>query len=168
MSITRQGAPERPQAEGPAQSRGAGSGADLEAEALATLLCVLRQVNASWARLQGPRASASATDLALVFLNHSGQRQLSQRELGLGIGRSPAAITRIVDELEAAGLVERQPHRFDRRLNMVAITAAGRDAAIAHEATLQKLALAAFRDESAERLSALSEVLRRVTRRLQP
>ncbi len=38
----------------------------------------------------------------------------------------PTGVTRLVDRLEAMGFAERTPHKTDRRVNVVRLTAAGR------------------------------------------
>ncbi len=38
---------------------------------------------------------------------------------------APPTITKVVDKMEGAGLVERRPHSVDRRISLVSITAAG-------------------------------------------
>ncbi|PXY27950.1 MarR family winged helix-turn-helix transcriptional regulator [Prauserella muralis] len=50
---------------------------------------------------------------------------LSQRELGEILGVDPSAVVALVDDLERAGLVRRDPHPDDRRTRLVVVTAAG-------------------------------------------
>jgi DNA-binding MarR family transcriptional regulator len=50
----------------------------------------------------------------------------SQRDLADATAQHPAAISRLVDELEVAGLIRRRRGRQDRRQIIVAITARGR------------------------------------------
>lgn len=52
---------------------------------------------------------------------------LSQRQLAAAIQREPATITRSIDKLEKAGLVERHPDPNDRRANVISLTPAGTD-----------------------------------------
>jgi DNA-binding MarR family transcriptional regulator len=51
---------------------------------------------------------------------------LSQRELATVLGLDPSQVVLLVDELVAAGLVERQAPEADRRTRLVVPTAAGR------------------------------------------
>lgn len=51
---------------------------------------------------------------------------LSQRELATVLGLDPSQVVLLVDELAAAGLVERRASEADRRAKLVAATAAGR------------------------------------------
>ena len=51
---------------------------------------------------------------------------LSQRELATVLGLDPSQVVLLVDELVAAGLVERQAPEADRRTRLVVATAEGR------------------------------------------
>ena len=51
---------------------------------------------------------------------------LSQRELATVLGLDPSQVVLLVDELAAAGLVERQAPEADRRTRLVVATAEGR------------------------------------------
>ena len=72
---------------------------------------------------------------------------LSQRELATVLGLDPSQVVLLVDELTAAGLVERQAAEVDRRTRLVVATpegrrvreAAGRDADAAVETPLSLL-----------------------------
>lgn len=61
----------------------------------------------------------------LVQLKYAGGRKLSQSVLGRRLVVNKADMTGIIDRLEKAGLVERQPHPGDRRVHMVAMTPEG-------------------------------------------
>jgi MarR family transcriptional regulator, lower aerobic nicotinate degradation pathway regulator len=50
----------------------------------------------------------------------------SQRDLGELLGIDPSAVVAIVDDLERAGLVRREPHPLDRRTRLIVATDAGR------------------------------------------
>jgi DNA-binding MarR family transcriptional regulator len=62
----------------------------------------------------------------LLELNGAPGRQLTMGELGEQVVVSRTRVSRVVDELVAAGLLERLPHPEDRRSTIVALTAAGR------------------------------------------
>jgi DNA-binding MarR family transcriptional regulator len=51
---------------------------------------------------------------------------LSQRELGGLLGIDPSAVVALVDDLERADLVRREPHPEDRRTRLVVATRTGR------------------------------------------
>ena len=56
------------------------------------------------------------------------ERRLRMQELGDRVTISRSRVSRVVDELERAGLVERIPDPSDRRASFAAITAEGRTA----------------------------------------
>ena len=51
---------------------------------------------------------------------------LGQRELAAALGLDPSQVVLLVDELAAAGLVERQAPEVDRRMRLVVATPEGR------------------------------------------
>jgi DNA-binding MarR family transcriptional regulator len=63
----------------------------------------------------------------LAFLQEAGPQSQTSLARMLGIGR--AAAGNVIDGLETRGLVERQPDPSDRRVWLVAPTAAGKDLA---------------------------------------
>jgi DNA-binding MarR family transcriptional regulator len=65
-------------------------------------------------------------------LRRIANRPMSMRELAGLLSVDPPNLTAVVDELERAGLVERRSHPTDRRIKLVAATAAG--AALAQQA----------------------------------
>jgi DNA-binding MarR family transcriptional regulator len=62
----------------------------------------------------------------LLELNSAPGRRLPMTDLGERVVLSRTRVSRLVDELESAGYVERQPHPTDRRSTLAAITPAGR------------------------------------------
>src|SRR5512133_3781584 len=50
---------------------------------------------------------------------------MSQRDIGVLLGLDPSTVVALVDELEHAGFVERQPKPGDRRTRLIAATTAG-------------------------------------------
>ena len=52
-------------------------------------------------------------------------KPMAMGELAALLGMDPPNLTAVVDDLERAGLVERQPHPTDRRAKLVVATAAG-------------------------------------------
>ncbi len=67
------------------------------------------------------------------------QGPIRQSVLATNCALSPHSITNIVDGLERLGLAERRPDPVDRRAKLVAITAAGRTALDAANATWERL-----------------------------
>ena len=62
----------------------------------------------------------------LLELNAATDRRLTMSELGERVVLSRSRVSRVVDELDAAGLVLREPHPQDRRSAYAVLTAAGR------------------------------------------
>jgi DNA-binding MarR family transcriptional regulator len=61
----------------------------------------------------------------LAFLNRAGN-EVRMTDIGNWLGVTKAHVTRLVDSLQAEGLVERAPSRADRRTVLVSITPLGR------------------------------------------
>jgi DNA-binding MarR family transcriptional regulator len=89
---------------------------------------------------------------------------ISQQQLGRSIGMDPSSMVGTIDELEALGLVQRQPNPLDRRAHALYLTQAGRDrlAAGRQQAKLAQEELLAPLSES-ER-AQLHELLLRLAR----
>ena len=90
-------------------------------DALRRLLDASRRATPALAR----RAGLSHTEMAVlehVFPEPVGPSELAQR-----IGVTTAAVTGIVDRLQARGHVARQPHPTDGRRTAVAVTESGRE-----------------------------------------
>ncbi|MBX9576299.1 MAG: MarR family transcriptional regulator [Caulobacteraceae bacterium] len=66
------------------------------------------------------------TPFALRQLALAGRRGLPQVELARLLRMSPSSATRLVDALEANGVVRREPHPNDRRINQIVLTSAGK------------------------------------------
>ena len=64
----------------------------------------------------------------LLELNAAPQRRLRMTELGQRAVLSRTRVSRVVDELAAAGLAERQPDEADGRSSFAALTPRGKDA----------------------------------------
>ena len=62
----------------------------------------------------------------LLNLNAAPERQLTMGQLGASVVVSRTRVSRVVDELEQAGLVERRTNPEDRRSAFAAITPSGR------------------------------------------
>jgi DNA-binding MarR family transcriptional regulator len=86
--------------------------------ALGRVETVLRPFGLSFARYE-----------VLMLLHLSRRGTLPMSLIGSRLQVHPTSVTNAVDRLEAAGLVERQPHPSDRRATLVALTPDGREAA---------------------------------------
>ncbi|WP_235022513.1 MarR family winged helix-turn-helix transcriptional regulator [Amycolatopsis alkalitolerans] len=89
---------------------------------------------------------------------------LAQRELGDLLGIDPSAVVALVDDLQTAGLVRRDPHPDDRRTRLVVLTdeglkTFGEAAALASKIDDETLAPL----DAAER-ATLADLLRRIAR----
>lgn len=78
--------------------------------------------------LQQERGLALTWYDVLVQLTEAPERRLRMHELANRVLLSRAGLTRLVDRMTAAGLVERVPCPDDRRGTFVSLTAAGRQA----------------------------------------
>ena len=58
---------------------------------------------------------------------HCGEGPLIMSALGEELGVTPRNVTKLVDELEAEGLVQRLPHPSDRRATLIDLTDVGRE-----------------------------------------
>ena len=124
-----------------------------------------------WLLAKASHALASAVAAALrseglslrgyVVLQVAGERPLSQQALAATTGLDKSTMVATVDELEGAGLVERQPDPADRRVRLVTVTDAGRAAA-----DLSRVLVARTEDELLADLGADREVLRRLLLRV--
>jgi DNA-binding MarR family transcriptional regulator len=63
----------------------------------------------------------------LIQLQYEKQQGLSQADLGRRLVVNKADMTGIIDRLEKAGLVGREDHPKDRRINIIKISRKGRD-----------------------------------------
>lgn len=82
------------------------------------LLRELIEANESFVAHLGKKLAVNPTDLsAMTHLISSGP--LGPTDLARRLGMSTAAVTTVVDRLEAVGHVERRPHPTDRRSVMI-------------------------------------------------
>lgn len=99
----------------------------LEQEAFLNLLRTTDQLNCEFSRLFTSQGLSGPQYNVLRILRGSGEEGLPCLEIaGQMITRMPD-ITRLVDRLESAGLVERARTDADRRVVLVKITAAGNE-----------------------------------------
>ena len=101
----------------------------------------------------------------LVRLARSDQGRLTMTTLAEQVMLTTGGVTRLVDRMDAAGLVERLPCATDRRVAYAAITEAGRakldEAAEVHAANLRTV-FDGFSDRDRATLDALLDRLRAV------
>ena len=119
------------------------------------------------ARLGPELEAASGLDLTwlevLLRLSRSPEGLLTMGELSRQIALTSGGVTRLVDRMTAAGLVERRPCASDRRVLYAASTDAGRDLlapALARHQDGLRAAFAGWSDDEVARLDALLDRLR--------
>jgi DNA-binding MarR family transcriptional regulator len=95
-------------------------------------------------------------------LRRIGRSPMTMGELASALGVDAPNVTQVVDELEALGLVERQPHPTDRRAKLVATTPRGAKAVRKANAILSRPpdGLARLSDDE---LTVLVELLGKAT-----
>jgi DNA-binding MarR family transcriptional regulator len=81
---------------------------------------VVRATNAALADL-----GLRVRQYSVLVLADDAEAGISQRDLAEVLGLDPSQVVALVDELAAAGLVERRPSPTDRRAKLVAATAQG-------------------------------------------
>jgi MarR family transcriptional regulator for hemolysin len=73
-------------------------------------------------------AAGGSLPVWLVLLNIKTRRLANQRELAEAVGIREATLTHHLNAMEVDGLITRQRHPANRRIHVVALTAAGEDA----------------------------------------
>lgn len=94
----------------------------------------------------------------LIYLDRLGPDP-RQAELAQAIGISGPSTVRVLDQLEASGLVERTQDPNDKRSNRLCITAKGSELLSKIEVRLSKLRDAFFSDASNEDMEAFHRIL---------
>jgi DNA-binding MarR family transcriptional regulator len=109
---------------------GAGGGAEDPAVAAwrGLLVAHSRLVPAVEADLRAARQIPLSWYDVILELNAAPDRRLRMSELGQRAVLSRTRVSRVVDELAAAGLAERQPDQADGRSSFASLTPRGRDA----------------------------------------
>jgi DNA-binding MarR family transcriptional regulator len=110
------------------------------------------------------RGLTRARATVIWFLHQGGP--MTQRQLADALDVTPRNVTGLIDALQAAGFVDRNPHPEDRRATLVTLTALGRRAAAAMQADRERLANFLFTDLASADRSALVAALERVLARL--
>lgn len=102
--------------------------------------------------------------LALSLINAS--PGLSQSDLGVGLNRSSVYVSRAMDDLEKAALIERRPHKLDRRRKVLHLSAEGQTLYARMRERAIELAAEVFREMPDERLQIMSTQAQRIADRL--
>jgi len=110
------------------------------------------------------RGLTTARAEVLWHLHHHGP--VTQRELSQALRCTPRNVTGLLDALQAAGFVARDPHPTDRRATLVTLTDAGAAVAADWHAGYRQAAARLFDGVSGADLTTFVTVLDRVLGRL--
>lgn len=109
------------------------------------------------------RADADARVQLLRVIQQSGRRGIAQSSAARALGTSDTTLCRLVDVLEASGLVSRVSHPTDRRVRMLHLTESGaRQLGTCRSAASDQIR-AALPDLSLDEQAVLRNLLRRLT-----
>lgn len=127
---------------------------------------LLEATHALEARLGPDLEATSGLDLTwlevLLRLSRSPEGLLTMGELSRQIALTSGGVTRLVDRMGAAGLVERRPCASDRRVLYAAITDAGREALAPALARHEEALRSVFADWTADDVARLDHLLDRL------
>ena len=91
---------------------------------------------------------------------------VSQAALADLAGVEPPTLVRVIDQLEAQGLVERKVSAMDRRVNLLRLTEAARPLVTEIEAEAEKMRVEMFGDLTFEEYEAVMAVMGKLRERL--
>ena len=115
-------------------------------------------------RAQGSGAERGARIGMLALLSEEGA--MPMRALAARLGVSPQAVTGLVDEMEAEGLVARERHPTDRRRTVVRLNGHVRDMAAAKVAEREAALAVLFEDIPKADRAAFARVAETLLQRL--
>ncbi|WP_423067215.1 MarR family winged helix-turn-helix transcriptional regulator [Devosia sp. CN2-171] len=121
------------------------------------LLCgrLWRKMAREAAARHGVSEAASAP---LIWIDRLGEN-VRQNALAEAIGIEGASLVRLIDELQASGLVTREPDPSDRRANSISLTPRGREVVAEVNEDIQSLRLEIFKDIAEPDVRATMRVL---------
>ena len=111
-------------------------------------------------RLQ-PFGLTEATWLPLITVARA-PKSLRQKQLAAALGLDGSAVVRVLDSLQAAGLIERREEDGDRRAKAIVLTAAGMALVARVEAVAQEVRDQALAELGDGELATTDRVLRHV------
>lgn len=100
---------------------------------------------------------SEAASAPLVWIERLGEN-VRQNALADAIGIEGASLVRLIDELQASGLVTREPDPSDRRANVVSLTPRGREVVTEVNEDIQSLREQVFAGLSAADIEATGRV----------
>ena len=101
---------------------------------------------------------SEAASAPLIWIDRLGEN-VRQNALAEAIGIEGASLVRLIDELQASGLVTREPDPNDRRANSISLTPRGREVVAEVNADIQKLRLEIFKDVTEPEVRTTMRVL---------
>lgn len=128
----------------------------------------LQPVRRAWTQAVGRALAGTGVSMSLataVLITSRFGSGVSQKTLALEIGMNPAALVRILDQGEAAGLLIRNGAQGDRRSKLIDLLPAGRRLAEQMERTVADLRDELLGDLASEEVETATRVLRRLEER---
>lgn len=135
---------------------------DLQASFAPLLAQLTRQWRRAVDRRLQPYGLSEATWRPLLHLSRAGET-MNQRELAAALGVDSSAVVRLLDQLQASGLIERREDEADRRAKTLHITPAGQDIAAQVESVSRAVRAQALAGIAPQELAATHAVLSRIS-----
>lgn len=115
-----------------------------------------------WRRMAREAAArhgvSEAASAPLIWIDRLGEN-VRQNALADAVGIEGASLVRLIDELQASGLVTRKPDPSDRRANSISLTPRGREVVTKVNEDIQLLRLEIFRGIDESDIRAATRVL---------
>jgi MarR family transcriptional regulator for hemolysin len=100
---------------------------------------------------------------ARLLFRLSQKQSVSQTELAAALELEQATVVRLLDRMEAGGLVSRQPHGGDRRTKLIVLTSFGEEQAQVVQALVDQLRKQAVENIDLRDVRIALELMRRVS-----
>ncbi|MBB6193410.1 MarR family transcriptional regulator for hemolysin [Sphingobium wenxiniae] len=137
---------------------------DSQATALLDLTNALQPIRRVWVQaatlVLADLGLPSSLATAVILTSRSGNAGIRQTTLAEEVGVNPGGMVRILDQAEAAGLLERRDSSEDRRVKTVHVLPKGRELAGRMEAAITRLREALLGDLPPEDIETATRVLR--------
>lgn len=102
--------------------------------------------------------------LVLNQLYIAPNQKMRRSDLAEQVGLSPSGVTRLLNPMDKIGLIEKEDNPRDARVSLVTLSDAGRKIIEEAEISFEYASSALFESLDKKRLSALSELLKAVTK----
>lgn len=132
-------------------------GVGFGASSCTQLIDLLRQIDGPFAQQGGGLGNSKITLLRQI--DEAGRQGLPQSDACAAMHLSPGAMSKICNELEQIGLVERNSHPVDRRIKCLKLTAMGRAHLQTCDTVLGGIAMNAFANLNAVEMEQLLALL---------